>query len=420
MNLLDDTSSDMKRVDFFRVRSCPVCGVDARRELLRQEWCLFEDHPLAVPIYPDIKDSLSVYGIDCCEECGAVYNSPICDAEAYNCYYAEWSRYANGTDPLGGLPDPITLGRFQETVKLVAPYLSSSEARILDVGSLDGGLLKEFRSHGYSELTGVDPSLENCRRAALDGIDVYQGTVSAIPSPDSSFDMVLCVHILEHVAELKKLDVFRVLAPGGYLYIEVPDATAYKPGSRDLFSDLSLEHINHFGLKTLSNLLISYGFREVVSGYRIYPCSEYSSGIQASIYGIFEKNLLPKLTLPEMDFETSTAITNYIAESMRLSAALEHRLEEFVLRSGKIRLWGTGQVAFRLLGLSSLRKASITSITDSNPLYWGKCLHGIEVVPPDLFMTTDEPILIASGLHGKAISSTLFNFFQWDGEIFIP
>jgi predicted SAM-dependent methyltransferase len=59
-----------------------------------------------------------------------------------------------------------------------------------------------------------------------DGVNVI-GNGLALPFKDNSFDEVRCVHVLEHLTRDKPpvmmSEMYRVLTPGGHLYVEVPD-----------------------------------------------------------------------------------------------------------------------------------------------------------------------------------------------------
>jgi SAM-dependent methyltransferase len=53
---------------------------------------------------------------------------------------------------------------------------------------------------------------------------VRQGDICAMPFPDSSFDFVLATDVIEHVEDDGRAleEIYRVLAPGGYVLLTVP------------------------------------------------------------------------------------------------------------------------------------------------------------------------------------------------------
>ncbi len=61
---------------------------------------------------------------------------------------------------------------------------------------------------------------------AMPGVD-FHSDLGAIPRPDSSYDAIVCSHVLEHVADdrLAMRELHRVLAPGGWAALQVPIAT---------------------------------------------------------------------------------------------------------------------------------------------------------------------------------------------------
>jgi 2-polyprenyl-6-hydroxyphenyl methylase/3-demethylubiquinone-9 3-methyltransferase len=95
----------------------------------------------------------------------------------------------------------------------------------VDVGC-GGGLMAEEIARLGATVIGVDPSshsLDTARaHARLSGlhIDYRHGTGEALPIPDESADIVYCVDVLEHVADIEAVirETTRVLRPGG-LYV---------------------------------------------------------------------------------------------------------------------------------------------------------------------------------------------------------
>ena len=93
---------------------------------------------------------------------------------------------------------------------------------VLDLGCA-GGFMAEAMALRGANVTGIDPAkgaIEAARRhAATEGLRIgYDvGVGEALPYADASFDAVVCVDVLEHVADLGKVlaEVARVLRPGG-------------------------------------------------------------------------------------------------------------------------------------------------------------------------------------------------------------
>jgi ubiquinone/menaquinone biosynthesis C-methylase UbiE len=100
------------------------------------------------------------------------------------------------------------------------------EGRLLDVGSGDGALGARLAAQG-ALVTGVDPStaaIERARAAHPDMNWAMPAEDGRLPAPDASFDVVTCVHVLEHVADTQTLmsEMRRVLVSGGLVLVTVP------------------------------------------------------------------------------------------------------------------------------------------------------------------------------------------------------
>jgi ubiquinone/menaquinone biosynthesis C-methylase UbiE len=100
------------------------------------------------------------------------------------------------------------------------------EGRLLDLGCGNGALAGRLAARG-ALVTGVDPSRTAIERAREAHPELSFDLVSAngrLPVADASFDVVTCVHVLEHVADTQTLmsEVRRVLVSGGLLVATVP------------------------------------------------------------------------------------------------------------------------------------------------------------------------------------------------------
>jgi ubiquinone/menaquinone biosynthesis C-methylase UbiE len=110
----------------------------------------------------------------------------------------------------------------------ILKYNSKSNAHILDVGSGPGLLAKELGSRSKEfTVVGIDISKDALKIAEQNtklnsNISFKEGSVYELPFEENIFDIVVCKDSLHHFQEPGKAlkDMFRVLKPGGILYIQ--------------------------------------------------------------------------------------------------------------------------------------------------------------------------------------------------------
>lgn len=153
--------------------------------------------------------------------------------------------------------------RFEEYVALLPPP-STARRRVLDVGCNAGELLSLFAERGW-EVAGVEPSPGPARyaREHLPG-PVWEGYAEDAVPQGESFDLVTLTHVLEHVAEPKRLlhRLRSALRPGGAMLVEEPNADdrllrAYGGYFRPLCPG---DHVSFFDARSLQRLLTESGF----------------------------------------------------------------------------------------------------------------------------------------------------------------
>jgi len=109
-------------------------------------------------------------------------------------------------------------GRFKHFDKLVA----FEGKTVLDLGCA-GGFMAEALTKRGAMVTGLDPSAPAIAAATDHAkaenlkIEYSVGVGEEIPHPAASFDIVVCVDVLEHVSDLSQVisEIARVLKPGG-------------------------------------------------------------------------------------------------------------------------------------------------------------------------------------------------------------
>ncbi len=95
---------------------------------------------------------------------------------------------------------------------------------VLDLGCAGGFMAEAIHDRG-AKVTGIDPAADAIAAARAHAgttgrnITYDVGVGEALPYDDASFDVVVCVDVLEHVNDLSKVisEIARVLRPGGIL-----------------------------------------------------------------------------------------------------------------------------------------------------------------------------------------------------------
>jgi 2-polyprenyl-6-hydroxyphenyl methylase / 3-demethylubiquinone-9 3-methyltransferase len=121
----------------------------------------------------------------------------------------------------------ITPGRFAYFRDVLARQaLATRGLRALDIGCGGGFLAEQFAALGC-QVTGIDPSPVSIRAARAHAaarvlrVDYQVGSGEHVPAADSSFDLVFCCDVLEHVTDVNQVisETARVLKPRGlYLF----------------------------------------------------------------------------------------------------------------------------------------------------------------------------------------------------------
>lgn len=102
------------------------------------------------------------------------------------------------------------------------------ERRMLDIGCGNGERLPLFSTVGWSHVAGIDVDSDAIHSAQTLGRDVKFGSMDSIPYESETFDFLFLHHVVEHVYSVEEglRECFRVLRPGGMVYILTPNANS--------------------------------------------------------------------------------------------------------------------------------------------------------------------------------------------------
>jgi len=131
----------------------------------------------------------------------------------------------------------ITMPRsfYEKAVSILSKFTRLQFQNILDVGCGNGLLLSQFlESNDENEYCGIDFSEELIKRTKQkihDKAMLVCGDALKLPFKHSSFDIVTCTEVIEHVNGQMRLlqEIHRVLKPMGLLLITLPNALPFYP-----------------------------------------------------------------------------------------------------------------------------------------------------------------------------------------------
>ncbi|HVU03599.1 MAG TPA: class I SAM-dependent methyltransferase [Polyangiaceae bacterium] len=222
-----------------------------------------------------------------CLGCGVLYVSPRPTAQAIGDFYSALGRYDHWDK------EPGRVAMWERRVRRIRRLVP--RGRLLDIGAGQGDFGAIARA--YYEVDGTEVSSEGQRVAReRHGLALRLGDACEIDLPLGRYDVVTLWHVLEHVAEPRRLiaRAHEVLSPGGVVCVAVPNtddrlrlrrsriqtkidsALGRLPTAGVRFDRLLLErpeeelHLTHFTLRTLCELLERSGFDLAEAGLDDY------------------------------------------------------------------------------------------------------------------------------------------------------
>ena len=339
-----------------------------------------------------------------CPDCEFSFNYPRPQEKELNAWYR-----LNDNDPLGSLNDVTTQARVEiqwRDIALHLPAVIEPGFRILDFGCGTGALLEHAcQLNPEIEAVGIDVSRPRAgtRFAHYETLQSLHANHSEKP-----FDLIILSHTLEHMANFDLLHGLKdVLAPGGKLFVEVPDASSYQDyGRKTEGYYIDRLHINHFSPGSLCRLLTSCGWE--VSSIRRGSCAYSDGRPYPVIQGFFAE--AQSLT---------TSLLTYLEESKSRVRVRSRELGTY----GDVIVWGIGDNLARLVNLGLLDGVNIRALVDGSASRVGHevDVNGVQYVIEDpsaaLASNPRVPVLVSSTWYHEEIVGRIHSL---DGDAHRP
>lgn len=242
---------------------------------------------------------------------------------------------------------------------------------VVDFGCGYGDLLRLLKSeYGVEDGIGVD-----FQKLVGDDIRFVSGDLNQLDdatlAPLGRIRFAFATHLLEHLLDPRSFAraVRRAMAPGGHLYIEVPDNDVIAPNEIGRMNGLfNAQHVQYWTLRSLTALLESTGF-EVVRAETV------------------RSGYIPRLKLlaRARDIASPAGVVGFAFDRMRaLRAEVAAKILDEASR-GPVSLWGIGMDFHRLRReqpkFDALVRAPETGLFDLGLA--GGTVDGIAVRAPD-------------------------------------
>ena len=187
-----------------------------------------------------------------CRSCGFVTYAPRPGEEDLDRKYRFLTSLGLDTTSLDA-NSATERGRAQRLWKKLRRRLPKKRCRILDFGGSDGRLVLPLAEHGHDCFV-IDYSSH-----LVPGVERIGSTLDELPD-DVTYDVIVCSHVIEHVAEPFTTVSLLVehMSEGGVIYIEVPMEIWRKAP----LHDEPVTHVNFFTAQSLQILMQRCGLSD--------------------------------------------------------------------------------------------------------------------------------------------------------------
>jgi 2-polyprenyl-3-methyl-5-hydroxy-6-metoxy-1,4-benzoquinol methylase len=358
------------------------------------------------------------YDLVQCQVCSFIYADTKITQVELDDYYSNLSKYEDKTISTGGGYTIHDRNRLKSAAKYISSKFENREIEIVDIGCAIGGLLEQLRNEGFSNLTGIDPSISCVKITQSEKkCKCYHSSLFNLQEKFGKYDLVILSHVWEHILDLKTAikSIEKILKPNGFIYIECPNAMLYKEIIHAPFQEFNTEHINHFTEESFKNFFgcNNYNCKDV--GNRVIQIA--SGEDYNAVYGIFQKNSVDIKYDILFDSNILDSINEYLLKSEVWYDRIISKIFNEISNDDSLALVGIGQFAFKLL--TSIKENNFSGnihLFDNNPLNVGKKIDSNEILSGtkivDQLKKHKSKIIITSLIYQDEIKNGINIKFQ--------
>ena len=355
-----------------------------------------------------------------CEHCGHLQLAEIVDPQRLFGHYV----YVSGTSP-------VFVSHFARyAAEVIARFGLNADSLVVEVGSNDGTLLKQFQAQGVSKVLGIDPAAEIAQVAAAEGVPTLQAFFTPelaveIRASHGAADLITANNVFAHSADLAAFarGVSTLLGDDGVFVFEV--SYLVDVVEKLLFDTIYHEHSSYHALAPLVRFFDSMGLR-LFDAQRI---DTHGGSLRAYVTRRAARHAdsprLSQLLQLESDLGLSSPAI-YADFKQRISdrgQQLRRRLAEIRGRGERVAGFGAPAKLTTLMHEFGIDGSSIDFIIDDSPWKQGRFTPGthIPVVPASqLYERPSQWCVVFAWNFADSIIAKHARYREGGGRFLVP
>ncbi len=299
-------------------------------------------------------------------------------------------------------------------------------AAVLEIGSNDGTLLREFRRINSGKIYGVDPAKEISDLARTHDLSIHTEFFDSRFAIDfekkfGKVNVVIARNVLSHVPDL--IDVMngidKLLEEDGVLIVEFHEASRIL--NEIHFDSIYHEHTFYHSIRSMTEAQSKAGF---------FPFDIMESPISGGSFVLVSSRNRKKPSqrlLDAIEREISLGVLNEDAwlNFAKLAIRNLEDINDFLKSNAerKIRAFGASARSSTLMNAIGESAKRLQAIADNNPLKWGKLSPGSYLTidsPKNVIQSDTEIVFICPFNFESEIVGYLRDELDWHGQVFLP
>jgi SAM-dependent methyltransferase len=353
-----------------------------------------------------------------CESCGLIQIDEIVPPEVLFKNYI----YVSGTSE--------ALRKHFEglATEVVTNFKLNSESLVIDIGSNDGTLLKEFKKHGLKVL-GVEPAVNIAKIAEENGIKTISNFFSVdiakkIVRENGKAEVITATNVVAHTNDLDGLlkGVSYLLKDDGVFVIEVPYLVDLLENVE--FDTIYHEHLSYFAVRPLKKFFGEHDFKIInVERVKIHGGTiRVFVSKKKSRYNI-SKNVNKLILLEKKKkMHEVTVYKNFAGQVKKLKKDLVSLLQRLKSENKKVIGYGAAAKGNTLLNYYHIGPELIEFIADLNPMKQNKFTPGTNIPvysPEQIYEAKPDYMLILAWNFADEIMKQQLKFKEMGGKFII-